>query len=69
MIRHELERRRAELRRSLHNPHPESAQLVDQGLEEWAHGLPVEDTDALVDQRAGRQVCWIPGKGWIEGRG
>ena len=40
-VRHELERRRrAELRRSLENPHSESAELAEQGLEEWARGLP-----------------------------
>ncbi len=32
-------RRREELRRSLDNPHPESAELAEQGLEErWVSG-------------------------------
>jgi len=32
----ELDRRRgAELRRSLQNPHPESVEVAEQGLEEW----------------------------------
>ena len=49
-VRNELDRRRREeLRRSLHNPHPESAELAEQGLEEWTRGLPEEDTEALVD--------------------
>ena len=61
-------RRRAELRRSLQNPHPESADLAEQGLEEWARGLPEEDTEALVDVSAGKPVRWIPGEGWVEGR-
>ena len=36
-VRHELDRRRREeLRRSLENPHPESADLAEQGFAEWA---------------------------------
>jgi len=67
-VRNELDRRRrAELRRSLQNPHPESAELADQGLEEWTRGLPEEDTEALVDSSAGKPVRWVPGEGWIEG--
>jgi hypothetical protein len=61
-------RRRAELRRSLQNPHPESAALAERGLEEWTRTLPEEDTEALVDSRAGKPVRWIPGEGWQEGR-
>ena len=68
-VRHELDRRRrAELRRSLQNPHPESVELAEQGFEEWARGLPEEDTETLVDSSAGKPVRWIPGKGWVEGR-
>lgn len=56
-VRRELDRRRrAELRRSLENPHPESAALAEQGLEEWSRGLPEEDAVALVDSSAGRAV-------------
>jgi len=66
-VRHELDRRRrAELRRSLQNPHCESAQLAEQGLEEWARGLPQEDAESLVDCNAGKPVRWIPGEGWAE---
>jgi hypothetical protein len=69
MVRHELDRRRrAELHRSLRNPHPESADLAQQGLEEWARSLPEEDTEALVDSSAGKPVRWVPGEGWVEGR-
>jgi hypothetical protein len=58
--RHELDRRRrAELRRSLGNPHPESAELA-----EWTRGLPHEDTEALVNGSAGKAVRWVPGEGW-----
>ncbi|MBI5282078.1 MAG: hypothetical protein HY858_10380 [Candidatus Solibacter usitatus] len=68
-IRQELDRRRrAELRRSLQNPHPESAELAEQGLEEWVRGLPEEDAGALVDSSAGKPVQWVPGEGWVEGR-
>ena len=68
-VRHELDRRRrAELRRSLQNPHPESAELAERGLEEWTRGLPDEDTEALVDWNAGKPVRWAPGEGWVEGR-
>ena len=67
-VRNELDRRRREeLRRSLHNPHPESTELAGQGLEEWTRGLPVEDTEALVNSNAGTPVRWVSGKGWVEG--
>jgi hypothetical protein len=66
-VRRELDhRRRAELRLSLQNPHPESAQLAEQGLNEWTRGLPDEDTEALVDNTAGKPVRWVPGEGWVE---
>ena len=68
-VRNELgRRRRDELRRSLQNPHPESAELAEQGLEEWTRGLPEEDTEALIDSNAGRPVRWVSGEGWVEGR-
>jgi hypothetical protein len=60
--------RRAELLRSLRNPHHESVELGEQGLEEWIRGLPDEDTGALVDSSAGKPVRWLPGEGWVEGR-
>ena len=68
-VRNELDRRRrAELRRSLQNPHPESADLAELGLGEWTRSLPEEDTAALVDDSMGRPVRWIPGTGWVEGQ-
>lgn len=68
-VHRELDRRqRLELRRSLENPHPESADLAEQGLEDWARGLPEEDAEALVDSKAGRAVQWLPGEGWVEDR-
>jgi hypothetical protein len=66
-VRYELKRRRREeLRRSLHNPHPESEQFADAGFDEWASGLPDENAGDLVDLKAGTSVRWIPGKGWVE---
>ena len=68
-VRNELDRRRrAELHRSLDNPHPESAELAGQGPEEWTRGLPQEDAEALVDSNAGKPVRWVSGEGWVEGR-
>jgi hypothetical protein len=67
-VRHELDRRRREeLRRSLRNPHPESAELANEGLQAWARSLPEEDTEALVDRSTGDPVRWAPGEGWVEG--
>jgi Arc/MetJ-type ribon-helix-helix transcriptional regulator len=66
-VRRELDRRRrAELQRSLQNPHPESAARAERGLDEWASGLPEEDAEGLVDNSAGRGVRWMPGEGWVE---
>jgi hypothetical protein len=66
-VRRELDRRRrVELRRSLRHPHPECARLADQGIEQWARGLPEEDAGALVGSSAGRAVRWVPGEGWAE---
>ena len=68
-VRNELDRRRRdELRRSLQNPHPESAELAEQGLDEWTRSLPEEDAEALVDNNAGTPVRWVAGEGWVEGR-
>ena len=67
-VRRELDRlRRAELRRSLENPHSESGELAEQGLEEWSRGLPEEDGEALVNSSAGKPIRWVPGEGWVEG--
>jgi Arc/MetJ-type ribon-helix-helix transcriptional regulator len=68
-VRRELDhRRRAELRRSLEHPHPESTELAEQGLEEWSRGLPDEDSESLVDASAGKAVRWVRGEGWVEDR-
>ena len=65
-VRRELDRRRREeLQRSLENPHSESIELAGQALEEWSHGLPEENAEALVDSSAGKPVRWAPGEGWV----
>ncbi len=66
-VRRELDRqRRAELRRSLENPHTEIVELAGQGLEDWFRSLPEDDPAALLDMDAGTAVQWVPGKGWVE---
>jgi hypothetical protein len=68
-VRRELNRRRrAELQRSLENPHPESVALAEQSLEEWSRELPEEDCEALLDSSLGKTVRWVPGEGWVEHR-
>jgi hypothetical protein len=68
-VRREIDRRRrAELRRSLESPHPDTAELVEQGFEEWTRDLPEEDAEALVISGAGKAVRWVPGEGWVENR-
>ncbi len=68
-VRREVDRRRrAELRRSLKNPHPEGAAIAELGLAEWSRGLPEEDAGALVDSSAGKPVRGVAGKGWVERR-
>ena len=58
-------RGRAELQRSLRNPHPETRMFAETGEAEWFAGLPDGDED-LVDPAAGQAVRWIPGEGWVE---
>jgi len=66
-VKQELRRRRrAELKRSLRNPHPDTAQLVETGFDEWAAALPDEDATGLVDLKAGTPVRWVAGRGWVE---
>ena len=68
-VQRELKRRRrAELHRSLRNPHPETRTMSELGLRAWANSLPKENCAGLVDATAGRAVRWEPGRGWVEGR-
>lgn len=63
-VRHELGRRRRDaLLQSISSPHPETTELVDVGLADWASHLP--DDDALVDLSGGTAVRWIEGQGWV----
>jgi len=67
--RNELERRsRPDLFRSLQSPHPESVELAEKGIEEWARGLPEENVEEMVDTKTGKPLSWISGEGWVEGR-
>jgi hypothetical protein len=64
-VTRELERRRREqLRRSLDAPHPESEEVAEAGLDDWADRLPAEDAHDLLDPKAGRPVRWRKGVGW-----
>ena len=64
-VRRELRRRGQEqLRMSLDNPHPDSSELAEAGLEDWVKGLPEGDS-SLIDPRAAKPVKWVPGRGWI----
>lgn len=68
-IRRELQRRRrAELKRSLSSPHPESWRVAEAGFDEWAGSLPGEEAADLVDRSADTPVRWVPGEGWVETR-
>src|ERR1700681_4535441 len=50
-VEHELaRRRRAALLSSVHNPHPETVDLADAGLEDWTTDLPADE--GLVDVRS-----------------
>ena len=66
-VRHELQhRRRQELLRSLHHPHPETAELAELGLAERARQLPPDDGADLVDLQGGMPIRWTPDQGWAE---
>ena len=64
-VEHELVRRgREALLESLHNPHPETADLADAGLGEGPSDLP--DDEELVDISVGVAVRWVEGRGWVK---
>lgn len=65
-VERELGRRRqGEMLRSLENPHPESFELAEQGVADWAGQLPQEDALGLVEPGRGRAVEWVPERGWV----
>ena len=64
-VKHELaRRRRAELLSSVHNPHPETADLAAAGLGNWTRDLP--NDEGLVDVAGGTAVRWVEGQGWVK---
>ena len=68
-VRREIQRRRREeLRRSLENPHPESSELAESGLEDWGALRAAEDETGLVDPSAGKSIRWVEGRGWVDKR-
>ena len=60
-----LHRRRAGLLLSLESPHPEAAELTEEGLTDWVAGLSADDV-GLVDLSGGKAVRWVEGQGWVE---
>jgi hypothetical protein len=68
-VRREVQRRRREeLRRSLENPHPESSELADAGLDDWGGRSRRGESDELLDPAAGKPVRWVRGKGWVDAK-
>lgn len=66
-VRHELlRRRREELERSLATPHPESTELAERGLGDWASRVREDEVSDLLDTESGTEVRWEPGSGWSE---
>lgn len=67
-VSHELLRlRRQDLERSLASPHPESEEVAETGIAEWASRFPEDEAADLVDLDAGTEIRWTSGKGWFEG--
>ena len=63
-VEHELaRRRREELLSSVRNPHPETLDLAESGLGDWAADLPADE--GLVDVAGGIAVRWVEGQGWV----
>jgi len=56
-------RRTHELERSLRNPHPESHQVAEAGIQEWGEGWTTDDED-LVDPSEGTPIRWTVEGGW-----
>jgi hypothetical protein len=66
-VRHELARRaREQLRASLESPHPESREMAELGLAEWAKSLPEDDAASMCDLSAGTPIRWSEDDGWVE---
>jgi len=63
-----LRRRREELRRSLANPHVESSELAEAGLDEWGTARGAAEDADLLDPHTSRPIRWVEGRGWVERR-
>lgn len=61
-------RKSALLRDSLLDAPSDTVALAEEGFDEWAAGLPAEDTSKLVDPTTGKPVRWIEGQGWVAGK-
>jgi hypothetical protein len=57
-------RRRAALRLSISDPHPDTLTVAEAGIGEWGRSLPKGDVDGLVEPSKGRRVRWVEGEGW-----
>ncbi len=67
-VRREMERRKREaFRSSLSQPHEESAEAEELGLEEWL-GTSGREADQLLDPDAGVDIRWKPEFGWTRAK-
>ena len=65
-VEKELEHRRhQELLASLSSPHPQSGEIAERGLDEWAD-WGTDGDEELLDPKDGRSVRWSPDHGWTE---
>jgi hypothetical protein len=65
-VRNELDRRpHGELHRSLDNPHPESPELAEPGLEEWTRDFSRGRCCGTRRQQRWHAIRWVSGVGWV----
>jgi hypothetical protein len=57
----------APTQRALASGVSEARSLAEAGLDDWAAGLPEEDTSEIADPEGGVPVRWVPGQGWLAG--
>lgn len=60
--------RRQALLTSISAPHPQSGEIAESGLEEWAD-RGADGDEELLSADGGRPVRWSPEGGWTEGDG
>ena len=63
-LRELARRRRAGLVESLNSPHSESADIAEEGIEEWYAAASSADVEGLLVMDGGRAVRWRSGEGW-----